>query len=266
MFNQYVKKQWHTQYLKEMAKYKSLFKVRGSLDDVNFYKTEDGYRMRTKGGVSKERIQKDPAFERTRENNKEFGSCATSGKTLRRAILDMVSNAKDSKLASRLTQRMFKVKDQDLTSVRGQRKVEVGIQTPEGKAWLKGFNFNRKAPLEEVLQTDFSLDTATGEIELTDFIPTQKLYIPAGATHVEFTSGFLNLDFATKDKDLQVSNTVNLAINGTATTVTLTPATAASGPGQSIYLLKIAFFQDINGIQYPLKNGDFNALQIVEVL
>ncbi|WP_250434135.1 hypothetical protein [Hanstruepera flava] len=249
-----------------MAKYKSLFKVRGSLDDVNFYKTEDGYRMRTKGGVSKERIQKDPAFERTRENNNEFGASASSGKLLRRSILDMVSNAKDSKLASRLTQRMIKVKNQDQTSFRGQRKVEIGIQTPEGKAWLKGFNFNRKAPLEEVLQTDFSLDTVTGEVTITDFTPTQKLYIPPGATHVEFTTGFLNLDFATKEKDLQLSNTVNVAINATTSTVTLTPSAAASGSGQSIYLLKIAFFQDINGLQYPLKNGEFNALQIIEVL
>lgn len=249
-----------------MAKYKSLFKVRGTLDDVNFYKSEDGYRLRTKGGVDANRIKNDPSFERTRENNSEFGSSAKSGKLLRRSILDMVSNAKDSKLASRLTQTMSYVKNEDLISVRGQRNVSEGIQTAQGKTLLKEFNFNRKAPLEEVLLKEYALDSVTGEITIQDLIPTQHLSIPEGATHVEFISGFLNLDFATAERDLQVSNVVNLPLNGTATTVTLTPVASPVGTGQSFYLLKLAFFQEINGIQYPLKNGEFNALQILEIL
>lgn len=249
-----------------MAKYKSLFKVRGSIDDVNFYKTEDGYRMRSKPSISKERMKSDPAFERTRENNREFGNSATSGKILRRACLDLVSNAKDKKLASRLTQVMTQVKNADLTSVRGQRQVAVGILTPEGQLALKGFNFNRRSILSEVLLSDFSLDTATGEIVIDNFIPNQKLGIPEGATHVEFSAAFLNLDFDTEVKDFQLSNIENLAINGTASTVTLTPAAPAAGTGQSFYLLKAAFFQEVNGIQYTLKNGVYNAVQVIEVL
>jgi len=31
-------------------------------------------------------------------------------------------------------------------------------------------------------------------------------------------------------------------------------------------LLKMEFFQLINGVQYSLKNGSYNALKIVEVL
>ncbi|WP_452227706.1 hypothetical protein [Lacinutrix sp. MEBiC02404] len=249
-----------------MAKYKSLFKIEGTLDDVNFYKTEDGYRVRTKGGVSKSRIQKDPAFQRTRENNSEFGASATSGKILRRAIIDILANAKDSKLASRVTQVMTQVKNFDLTSVRGKRNVAVGIATPDGKIPLRGFNFNRKSSLSEVLLSDYILDTATGEVVINNFIPMQRLAVPEGATHVEFTAGFLNLDFATEVKDFQTSNVENLPINSTVSTITLTPAAPATGTGQSFYVLKVAFFQEINNIQYPLKNGTFNALQILEVL
>lgn len=249
-----------------MAKYKSLFKVRGSIDDVNFYKTEEGYQMRSKGTVSKDRIKNDPAFERTRENNNEFGISATSGKILRRACIDLVSTAKDKRLASRLTQVMTQVKNADLTSVRGQRKVSVGILTPEGRLPLKGFNFNRKANLSEVLLSDYNLNTTTGEIQINGFIPSQKLAVPEGATHVELSAGFLNLDFTTLDKDIQLSNVENLPINGTASNITLTPAAPAAGTGQSFYLLKVAFFQEINNIQYPLKNGVFNALQILDVL
>ncbi|GAA3784246.1 hypothetical protein GCM10022271_15760 [Corallibacter vietnamensis] len=249
-----------------MARYKSLFKIEGTLDDVNFYKTEDGYRVRTKGGVSKDRIKKDPAFQRTRENNSEFGLAASSGKLLRRAIIDLVANAKDSKLASRLTQVMSQVKNADTTSPRGKRNVAVGIQSPEGKRPLKGFDFNRKSSVSEVLLSDFNLNTTSGEISMTNFIPDQHLLFPEGATHVEFSCGFLNLDFDSRVKDMQLSNVVNAPINGTATTVTLTPAAPAAGTGQAFYLFKIAFYQEINNVQYPLKNGTFNALQIVEVL
>lgn len=31
------------------------------------------------------------------------------------------------------------------------------------------------------------------------------------------------------------------------------------------FVLGIQFFQDVNGVKYPLKNGAFNALSIVKV-
>lgn len=249
-----------------MAKYSSLFKVEGTLGEVNFYKSEDGFHMRTKGGVSKTRIENDPAFVRTRENNNEFGSSAKSGKLLRQAIVDLVADAKDSKLSSRLTKQMTQVKNADLTSVRGQREVAIGILTSEGKSFLKGFNFNRHAILSSVLKSDYTLNTTTGEIVINDFTPLQKLQIPEGATHVSLTSGFLNLDFATGEKALELSPVANLPINGTAATITLTPSVVPAGTGIAFYLLKIAFFQEVNGLQYALNNGAFNALQLIDLL
>ncbi len=249
-----------------MAKYKSLFNVEGTLGEVNFYKSEDGYHMRTKGGVSKSRIANDPEFVRTRENNNEFGRSAVSGKILRRAAIDLLADAKDSKVSSRLTTVMMNVKNTDTTSARGLRSVDIGIQTPEGKALLKGFDFNRNAILTAVLLSDFSLNTATGQITIDNFVPNQRLSFPEGATHVSLSCGFLNLDFTTGSKDMQVSNIENLPINGVSTTVVLTPEAVPIGTGQSFYFLKVAFYQLINGIQYPLNNGAFNALQLVEIV
>jgi len=248
-----------------MAKLKSLIKLEGTLDDLTFYKGEDGYLVKTKSGVSKNRIETDPSFVRTRENNAEFANAATSGKYLRRAITALLYDAKDPRVTSRLTQFMSRVKNQDLTSPRGQRTVAIGLATSEGKAWLKNFNFNKNAVLESVLLTNFSLDTTTGEIVITDLVPRQQLGIPEGATHVTFSSGFLNLDITTDDKDLELSAEVNLPINLTPTTVTLSPATP-TGSGESYFFLKVAFFQEINGVQYPLNNGAFNALQLLEVV
>lgn len=249
-----------------MAKVKSLFNVEGTLGEVTFYKDQDGYKVRTKNGVSKDRIMNDPAYARTRENIAEFGNAATSGKMLRRSIVALMYDAKDNRVSSRLTQVMSRVKNEDLISPRGLRNVATGILTAQGQAWVKGFNFNKRAILDSVLQASYTLTPATGEVEIADLIPSQHLGIPEGATHVELSSGFLNLDFATGDSDLQESNLVNLPIDMTVSTVTLTPVGVPAGTGQSYYFLKVAFFQEVNAVQYPLKNGAFNALQIIEVL
>ncbi len=249
-----------------MAKLKSLIKIEGTLDDLTFYKGKEGFLVRTKGGVSKKRINSDPAFARTRENGSEFGMAASSGKVLRRAILDLLVDAKDALVTSRLTQVMTRVKNADTTSVRGQRNVAVGITTPEGQLALKGFNFNIRAIMSAVLLSDIDLTTATGEIVIADFTPAQNLEIPLGATHVSFYSGFLNLDFGTEDKDLQLSPVTNLPIDNTNTTVTLTPAGVPAGTGSELFFLKVAFFQEVNGVQYALNNGAYNALQLIEVL
>ncbi|WP_242131679.1 hypothetical protein [Aestuariivivens marinum] len=249
-----------------MAKLKSFIKIEGTLDDLTFYKGKEGYLVKTKSGVSAKRIKNDPAFARTRENGAEFGQAATSGKQLRRAILALLTDAKDDLVTSRLTQTMTKVKNADTTSPRGERKVAIGLTTAQGKLTLNGFNFNENAILSSVLLSDYTLNTATGEIDIPDFIPQQNLDAPEGATHVSLEAGFLNIDFATDDKDLQLSPIFNTAINNTITPVALTPVGVPSGSGNALYFLKVAFFQEINGIQYALNNGAFNALQLIEVL
>lgn len=249
-----------------MAKYKSLFEVEGTIGEVTFYKSEDGLAVRRKGGVSKNRILNDPNFVRTRENLSEFGQAATTGKVIRRSINSLMLDAKDNRVTSRLTKVLNQVKNEDLVSARGMRNPADGLATPEGRALLKGFNFNGRAGLESVLLAPYTLDTATGEVQIPDLVTANQLRLPEGATHITFSAAFLNLDLTTYESDLQSSNLVNLPINNTPTSVTLTPTAAATGTGQSYYLLKIAFFQEINGTQYPLKNGAFNALKLIELL
>ncbi|MDU8885493.1 hypothetical protein RXV94_04915 [Yeosuana sp. MJ-SS3] len=249
-----------------MAKLKSIIKIEGTLDDLTFYKGKEGYLVKTKGGVSANRIKNDPSFARTRENGTEFGNAATSGKELRRAILDLLTDAKDDRVTSRLTQVMSRVKNADTISPRGQRNVAVGITTPQGKLSLIGFNFNIDAILSAVLLTDYTLNATTGEVEIIDFIPDQNLSKPEGATHLSLTSGFLNLDFASGDHDLITSPVVNLPIDNTTSTVTLTPPSVPTGSGNSFYFLKIAFYQEVNSIQYALNNGAYNALQLLDII
>ena len=49
-----------------MARQKGIIKLEGTIGDVSFYKSKDGYLAREKGGVDADRIKNDPAFQRTR--------------------------------------------------------------------------------------------------------------------------------------------------------------------------------------------------------
>lgn len=249
-----------------MAKLKSLIKIEGTLDGMTFYRKADGqYYVKTKGGVQKDRILNDPAFERTRENNQEFTEVSQSGKQFRRALIEVLANVKDRTKTNRLSSTFFKVKNFDTNSVRGQRKVSLGIQTPEGKEALTGFEFNKNAPLDAVLLTNYVLDTTANEIQITGFIPNTMLAWPQGATHIKLYAAHANYDFVTGDRDLVVSNVETVAINNIATDITLSFTTPATGSGTEMFLLKIEFLQELNATLYPLKNGTFNALKLIKL-
>ena len=161
---------------------------------------------------------------------------------------------------------MSLIKNLDTINSRGNRVVAEGIQTPLGLTTLKGFDFNNHALLSSLFFNSYTVNNVSGEIVLTDLIPQQDLISPQGATHVEFSCGFVGLDFGMMQKDLQLSTPVTLPIDQTQTTVTLTPTGIPSVGTTKLFLLKIAFFQLINGTRYSMKNGAYNALQIVEVL
>ena len=248
-----------------MATLKGLIKIEGTLDGLTFYKGKNGYFIRTKGGISKNRIKNDPAFIRTRENANEFGLAATAGKILRHSLATLLHKTQDPTLPSRLMRKLMLIKNHDTTSPRGQRSAAVGLTTSEGKVLLQNFNCNENAILDQVLRADYTVNTTTGEISIPDFIPGTQLNAPPGATHVTLQSAFLNLDFTTEVRDLQLSDPLNLPINLTSDNVTLTPA-AVTGSGVTMILLQLSFFQEMNGVQYHLNNGAFNTLNILRVV
>ena len=248
-----------------MARQIGLIKLKGTLDNVNFYKSKDGNMARMKTSLDGDRIKNDPAFIRTRENGSEFGHAATSGKLLRDALRVMMQNAADGRVTARLTKIMTQIKNMDVTSSRGSRSVGSGIADPAAKTLLKGFNFNNRSILGSVLFKGYSVDTATGEIEILDLTPINDIAFPTGATHVSFRGAFAKIDFAGAVSDVEETNIVNLPLDASTSTVNLIPSAIPSGTGTSLYILMLEFFQEVNGVQYSLKNGAFNVMNIVEV-
>lgn len=248
-----------------MARQKGIIKLKGKIGDLSFYQSKDGFLAREKGGVEANRIKNDPAFIRTRENGSEFGSSAKSGKLLRDSLRPLMSKASDGRVTARLTKLMSTIKNLDTTSVRGKRNVGTALAGAQAKALLKGFNFNDKAVMGSILFNPFEVDLASGEVSLLGLVPLEDVSVPQGATHISLRAAWANVDFAAGTTDVQLSNEVNLPIDNVSTDVFLTPAAAAAGAGVDVYLLMVEFFQQVNGVQYSLKNGAYNALSIVDV-
>ncbi len=250
-----------------MARQNGLLKIDGTVGGMTFYRSKDGNMVREKGGVSKERIANDPAFARTRENGAEFGTAGTSGKLMRDSLRPLMLNSADGRVTSRVTALMAQMQKLDVVSVRGKRNVGgaiAGANAATAKAMFKNFNFNKAVVLGAVLYKPYAVNTTTGVITIANITPINDIAFPAGATHVSFSGAFGNLNFATSVVDVRYTNVVNMQINSGLTTVTLTPSAAATGTGVKLFLLKVEFFQLINGVQYSLKNGAFNALAIIE--
>jgi hypothetical protein len=248
-----------------MARQNGILKLEGTIGDITFYKSQDGHLAKAKGGVSKDRILTDPKFIRTRENGAEFGSAGLSGKLLRDNIRPLMAQAADNRVTSRITKLMTQILKLDATSARGKRNVGVATAGAPAKALLKNFNFNLNAILGGILFKPFAVNTATGVITIASLTPANDIAFPAGATHVNITGGAANINFATGAVDVKPTNAVNLAIAAAAGAVTLTPTAVPAGTGMKMFFLKIEFLQLVNGIQYSLKNGAFNALAVVEV-
>jgi hypothetical protein len=248
-----------------MAKQKGILKLEGTIGDITFYKRQDGYLARGKGGVDGSRIANDPKFQRTRENGSEFGNAGKAGKVLRNALRALLQNASDNRMVSRLTQKMVEVIQADVTSVRGQRNVI------DGEAeLLEGFDFNGNAKLSNTWYAPFTpnIDRVAGtlQINVPSYIPTTMVAAPSGTTHYKIVSAGAEVDFENETFVVNSKQSAVLAWDGTATAVlNLSNAVTANSTHPLFLVLGIEFFQDVNGVKYPLKNGAYNALTIVKV-
>lgn len=249
-----------------MAQQKGIIKLKGTIGGITFYKTSaDGHLAREKGGIEAERIANDPAFQRTRENNSEFGRAGRAGKTLRTALRALLLNSADSRMVSRLTQQMMKVIQADATNERGLRNVI------DGEAeLLAGFEFNVRGKLGTSLFAPYTaaIDRVTGEmtIDVPPFVPTNMISAPTGTTHYKIISAGAEVDFEAETFVVSNSETAVLPWDAVATVaIAQTNAVTAASTKPLFLALGIEFYQQVNAQMYSLKNGAFNPLALVQV-
>lgn len=248
-----------------MAKQTGIIKLKGTIGDISFYKSADGHLARSKGGVDKNRIANDPAFQRTRENGSEFGRAGKGGKVIRNAIRVLLQNAKDKRVVSRLTKILVAVTKTDAVNERGLRTIEDGDMNT-----LLGFEFNINGKLGATLFTPYvtAYDRAAGSVDLdiAAFAPTVRIAAPSGTTHFKIVMGAAELDFVNEASVFESAETAILPYNGVDTApIDLTVALTANSVLPVLQIVGIEFYQEVNGQMYPLKNGSFNALSVARV-
>jgi hypothetical protein len=248
-----------------MARQKGIIKLRGTIGDITFYKTQDGHLAREKGGVDASRIKNDPAFQRTRENGSEFGRAGKAGKILRTALRALLLNSADGRMVSRLTQAMVKVIQADTTSVRGLRNVI------DGEAeLLAGFEFNIRGKLGTSVFAPYvgTIDRVTGDIivDLASFIPANMIAAPSGTTHFKIISAGAEIDFEAETFVEAHSETAILPWDMTPTVAIIQTNEVTPNSTKPLFLaLGVEFYQQVNGQMYALKNGAYNPLALVSV-
>jgi len=248
-----------------MARQKGIIKLKGTIGDITFYKTKDGHLAREKGGVDASRIANDPAFQRTRENGSEFGRAGKAGKTLRTALRTLLLNSADNRMVSRLTQAMVKVIQADLVNERGLRNVI------DGEAeLLVGFEFNIGGKLGTSLFAPFvgAIDRVTGEItvDLASFVPANMIAAPSGTTHFKIISAGAEINFEAETFVVTSSETAILPWDMTPTVAISHLNSVTPNSVSPLFLaLGVEYYQEVNGRMYPLKNGSYNPLALVQV-
>jgi hypothetical protein len=248
-----------------MAKQKGIFPIKGTLGNITFYKSKDGYLVREKGGVDAQRIASDPAFQRTRENGAEFGRACKASTLLRNAVRTLSQNASDSKMISRLTKEMMKVIKTDQVSPRGLRNVI------DGEAeLLQDFEFNNNSKLSATIYAPYTgvIDRLSGtlSVDIPPFVPANMIAAPVGATHFRINAAGAEIDFEGNLYVVNTQSTPELPWDNVLTDViSLSNAVTANSTHPLFLVLGIEFFQEVNSTMYPLKNGAFNALSLIKV-
>lgn len=248
-----------------MAKQKSpVVKLKGSIDDLSFYRTQDGFLAREKRGIDPERLKSDPAFKNTRSSMAEFSSGGQSAKLFRSAWINEMAIASDNRVTSRSVKAMMNVLKSDTVNRFGTRIVAAGNLT-----LLEGFEFNVAAPLLTCLKAEiavaFNRATGEGTVTIPALVPEVSIAVPEMATHYRLFATAAVIDFAAGSIITDRVTTAALPWNeDEAPAVTLQPALPANSTAAVFIVLGIEYVAIINGFTETISKNA-NACKLITV-
>ena len=266
-----------------MSKQTGLIKLKGNIGGISFYKSNGDDLARMTNGPSKERIANDASFQRTRENNIEFGGSATAAKSIRVALSTALQDKTDVHMTARLVKILKDVLNKS-TGTRGQRS----IQLSANRAMLEGFDFDVNTSFANVFIAPYTIapNAARNQCVITvpNFIPSSFVKAPTGATHFRLVSAIgvesdfnfntVTAHYEPTDVTLNQLNAIvysaTTALNVTTpVTFTLTavlpgtPAPTMTATVSVLQCLGIEFFQRIGTVDYILAQD--NCIKVVKV-
>ncbi|MGM5469845.1 hypothetical protein ACS386_06175 [Flavobacteriaceae bacterium LMO-SS05] len=236
-----------------MAKQKGIIPLVGTLGGINFYFRKGVAVARTAGGgFNAKAIKHSPKMIRVRESNSEFANCSVVNKVFKQAIRYFTEGYVDGMLHSRLMQLFLKIKACDLVSVRGQRQVWQGMTTPDGKHLLKTFCFTPKWSF--LFPCAYIFDWVSLRVSITGFVVAQAGF-PDGASYMEVRLGAIRFDFETLAYAQVLGTPLVIGRDFAGSTFSLDVPSLPGGNGLAFAMVRVAFYQSINGQPYLLEEG-----------
>ncbi|MBO9205244.1 MULTISPECIES: hypothetical protein [Niastella] len=159
--------------------------ITGSLGNLSYYKIRgsDKIVVRRKGDPSGKRVKEAPEFERTRENNREFGGRSTAAKYIK-SSLHALNVIADYNFTGPLNALLRLVQVTDTVSDRGERNVLIS----KNPRLLEGVQLNRRNQLESIVRAplSYSLQDQQVVIDLPELIPGINFITPASYPFYRF--------------------------------------------------------------------------------
>lgn len=232
-----------------MAKQAGQYLIEGTIDNLTFSKTEDGYLVKKKSRVTREMVLNNPGFAQTRYNAQEFTEAINCGKAIRLALHRVINTVADTKLSSRMNTALLKVVQSDKTNDLGERKACNG-----DPALLKGFEFNRHLLMKKRFSVAYTIshDKANHllHIDVPGFKPSSGMESPKGADSFKLICGVGVVDFAAKD-DVSSSKqeSILFPLRKTTTDAIRFSLPIHIAPGQTLFAaLGVLFYGNLENI------------------
>ncbi len=263
------------------AKQKSFIKIQGTVGDLTFYQKDGTHFLKTKSSISKEKIQSDPNFLRTRENNQEFAGSAKIAKGLRDGFNDFKKMV-DSNVTGRAVKMCNDILKRDAIGLRGKRSF---LPVPN-KDLIKAFAFSKNISFDSIFSVPFAATVNTDRnavsITIQDFNAANAVSGPSGATHfklINLLSVWSSYTYNDNNKSYEATDAVNnsknvasssgyLALDASVGSTTIIASNLNGAPvlptdSALLSYIGIEFYQKVNNDYYLLASG--NAMKIQDV-
>ncbi|NWJ49442.1 MAG: hypothetical protein HXX14_01125 [Bacteroidetes bacterium] len=196
-----------------MAQLKGPLLFTGSIGNIRSYydRRLKRYVVSTKGGASKELINNNPTFARTRENMNEFKACGKWASQVRKSLL-AIEHLHQGTYFAQIVAMGKRIQKYDEVNAKGFRSLE----SSKIPVLLTLLNFNKIHPFDRVLSSRYEIglsdDKKTVTLRLPEFKSYSRLNWPKRFDYYRISLVIAQLpDFVWNEKDQNYQPTINNA-------------------------------------------------------
>jgi len=261
-----------------MPRQKGIIKIKGSMGGITFYQKNGEHFSRETNGPDKNKIKNDSSFQRTRENNQEFGGAAQIGKAFRTGLVKDFDEMSDFSCTARITKLIKQIISKG-AGKRGQRDFSPAMYGD----FFRYFAFNESVSFDSILLAAYTASTNATRNEVTitvpDFNTGNMVHAPSGASHFriinlisilsEYKFNPTSMRYEPTDPDSNSKNAFNASIyiplggnvgSDTIIASSITPVPAIEPTSILISCIGIEFYQKVGAEYYLLASN--NAMKV----